>query len=313
MVHSLKIVNKDISKRWPQDVEPRNLIIVKRPSGYYLQLWGNIPQKPLPKTDKSCGLDVGLQYIYSDDDGKQIDPPKFYRKSEKRLKRLNRKLSRQQKESKNAEKTKAKLARTHEKIANQRRLHNHKLSTYVVRKFAGIAVEDIQIANLKRKPKPKKREDGKGYERNGAKAKSGLNKSFADAGLGQFLKMVETKAKAGDREFVKVAPQYTSQDCPECGHREKKSLSQRTHRCSECGYVAPRDVASARVIREKANFKGKYRDCVREFKPVDRARAHGMKQESTSVERRGDVARTPKPSQYYQLGLNLWDTVSDVL
>ncbi|MBP0022318.1 MAG: type V CRISPR-associated protein C2c8 [Cyanobacteria bacterium SBLK] len=310
----LRTINKGLSKRWDETIQPRTLKICKRPSGYYLQLCGDIPEKPLPKSDKACGLDVGLQYIYSDDDGKQIDPPKFYRKSEKRLKRLNRKLSRQQKGSKNSEKTKAKLARTHEKIANQRRLQNHKLSTYLVRKFSGLAVEDIQISNLNRKPKPKKREDGKGYERNGAKAKAGLNKSFNDAGLGQFLEMVEVKAKAGDREFVKVQPAYTSQDCPECGHREKKSLSQRTHRCSNCGYVAPRDVASARVIKSKANFRHEYRDCAREFKPVETLKVGSEKQESCTVhqERRGDVAKTSKPSQYSQLSLNLWGSVEGV-
>ena len=72
----LKLVNHGLAKRWDYTVQARTLQIVKRPSGYYLQLAGHIPIKPERPANKACGLDVGLQYIYSDDVGKQIDPPK---------------------------------------------------------------------------------------------------------------------------------------------------------------------------------------------------------------------------------------------
>ncbi|OKH18148.1 hypothetical protein NIES593_22470 [Hydrococcus rivularis NIES-593] len=121
------------------------------------------------------------------------------------------------KDSKNSLKTKQKIALIHEKIKLQRRAFNHKLSTYLVRSFDAIAVEDLKIANLNRRPKPKKREDGQGWKRNGAKAKSGLNKSFADAALGQLLKMIEAKAEAQNREFIKVKPDFTTQNCSGCG------------------------------------------------------------------------------------------------
>ena len=251
----LKIVNKNLTKRWPSGTKVQNLKIVKRASGYYLQLLGVFERQELKDSIKYCGIDVGLQYLYSDDAGKQIGPPAFYRKSEKKLRRLQRKLSRQVFKSANWYKTSHKIALLHEKIRMQRRNFNHKLSTYMVRTFEGIAVEDIQIANLNRRPKPKEREDGKGYAPNNAAAKSGLNKSFGDAGLGQLLTMIEMKAKDGDRQFVKVNPSYTSQDCPCCGDRQKKSLSQRTHACKVCGYVAPRDIASALAIKAKAGFQ----------------------------------------------------------
>ena len=79
-------------------------------------------------------------------------------------------------------------------------------------------------------------------------------RSFADAGLGQLLTMIKTKAKVHGRKFVRVQPHYTSQDCPQCGHRAKKSLSTRIHLCGECGYQEQRDVAAAINIRNKANF-----------------------------------------------------------
>ena len=285
----LKIVNNNLEKRWDNNVQARTLQIVKRPSGYYLQLTGDIQEKPEKPSNKACGIDVGLQYIYSDDFGKQVDPPRYYRKLEKRLRKLQRKLARQPQGSQNSLKTKHQIALTHEKIKLQRRAFNHKLSTYLVRSFNAIAVEDIKIANLNRRPKPKKREDGNGWERNNAKAKSGLNKSFADAGLGQLLTMIETKAKAHNREFIKVQPHFTSQDCPKCGNRQQKSLSQRTHRCV-CGYITPRDVASAIVIKAKADFSRSYPTLIGDDKPLKVVQSTSMQEESTLVESGCDAA-----------------------
>ena len=277
---SLKVVNKGLSKRWG-NIEPRTARICKRASGWYLQLTGEVEEKPLPKSDRCCGLDVGLQFIFTDDAGKTVNPPRYYRESEKRLRRLQRKLARQEKGSKNSEKTKAEIAKLHEKVANQRRNFNHKISTFTVRTFGGIVVEDIKLGNMNRKPKPVKNEDGKGYARNNASAKAGLNKSFADAGLGQLITMIESKAKDAEREFVKVNPAYTSQDCPECGHRQKKALSQRTHKCGNCGYTTPRDHAASQIIRKRGEetFSGSYRACSRKVKPVKDSNSGSVQQE----------------------------------
>lgn len=328
----LKIVNKNLEKRWDNAIQARTLQIVKRPSGYYLQLAGAITEKPEKPVSKACGIDVGLQYIYSDEVGKQVNPPRYYRSAQKRLRRLQRQLARQNThrkfyqqefqelalqidklpidselreiaiakvselltvlstDSKNTLKTKRKIASLHEKIKLQRRAFNHKLSTYLVRSFDAIAVEDLKIANLNRRPKPKKREDGKGWERNNAKAKSGLNKSFADAGLGQLLTLIETKAEAQNREFIKVKPHFTSQDCPQCGHRQRKSLSQRTHKCDRCNYIAPRDVAAATNIKAKADFIRSYPTLVGNVKPLKVVQSTSVQEESTIVEPGCDAA-----------------------
>jgi putative transposase len=333
---NLKIVNRNLEKRWDNTVQARTLQIVKRPSGYYLNLAGNLPDKPEKSSPKSCGIDVGLEYIYSDDAGKQVNPPHYYRKAEKHLSRLQRKLARQKahrdlikeeiqnicqqiaklpedckfkaaageqareileafsRDSRNAQKTKHKIALTHEKIRLQRRAFNHKISTYLVRSFEAIAVEDIKISNLNRRPKPKKREDGKGWERNNAKAKSGLNKSFSDAALGQLLIMIEGKAQTHQREFIKVAPHFTSQDCPQCGSRQKKNLSQRTHRCVCCHYIAPRDVAASINIKAKADFTRSYPTLVMgKVKPLKEIQSISMQEESTLVEPGCDAATIP--------------------
>ena len=290
----LKVVNHQLAKRWHGGKCTARLVF--RASGLYLQLIGEVPTPESKESPRACGLDVGLEFLYSDDAGKQVEPPKYYRVQEKRLVRLQRRLSRQTPGGANYRKTQQAIALLHEKIAARRRAHHHKLSTYIVRTYGAIAVEDIQIANLVRRAKPKPREDGKGYERNGAAAKSGLSKSFADAGLGQLLTLIESKATAADREFVRVPPQYTSQECPECGALHKKALSQRTHRCNECGHTEPRDTAAARVIRERADFSGSYRTLIRDVKPVDLAKVQGMKQESEQSESGGVV--TPDPTSH---------------
>lgn len=283
----LKVVNHQLAKRWPGGKCTARIVF--KASGLYLQLIGEIPTpKPKP-SDRACGLDVGLEFLYSDDAGKQVKPLKHYRAKEKRLARLQRQLSRQTPGGSNHAKTQQAIALLHEEIAARRKAYNHKLSTYTVRTYGAIAVEDIKIANLMRRAKPKPREDGKGYERNGAAAKSGLSKSFADAALGQLLTMMESKSKAADREFVRVPPHYTSQECPECGSLHKKALSQRTHRCMICGHTEPRDTAAARVIRERADFSGSYRTLIRDVKPVDLAKVQGMKQESAQAESGGVV------------------------
>lgn len=288
---------KTLDERWCLDALISVLKICKRPSGYYLQLTGEVKRDVAKPSNKACGLDVGLQYIYADDAGKVVEPPKYYRTAQKRLRRLQRKVARQQNGSASRQKTYQKIARCHENIRASRRSFNHKLSTYLVRAYGALAVEDIQIANLTRRPKPKVRQDGKGYERNGAKAKSGLNKSFADAGLGQLLALIEQKAKVAEREFVRVQPHYTSQDCPECGHRQKKALSQRTHLCSECGYTAQRDVAAAINIRAKADFARIYPTSVGKVKPVEPDKVQAMKQEPSSEGLSSDAGATPKLPQ----------------
>lgn len=145
----------------------------------------------------------------------------------------------------------------HEKIRRSRNAFNHKLSTKVVREYSGIVMEDLKIQNLSRKPKAKKREDGNGYEQNGAKRKAGLNKSFADSALGDLISKIETKCKDTDREFVKVAAHHTTVDCSNCGAKIKKALSQRTHRCTECGYEDGRDSNAAKniLIKGQKNLK----------------------------------------------------------
>jgi putative transposase len=249
--------DRSLDERWLLQEPVCTLKLTKKASGYYLQLSGAIPYDLPEANDKAVGIDVGAKYVFATSDGECVDPPRYRRKADKRLARLQRSLSRRQggrnlkpgqQPSNRYLRRQKQLARQHEKVADQRRLFNHALSTDLVSRYGAIACENIKLTNITRRAKPKLREDGKGYARNNAAAKSGLTKSILDNGLGQLLTFLETKTNVTGGEFVRVPPHYTSQECSRCGTIVKKALSQRTHICPNCGYVGDRDVNAAKVI-----------------------------------------------------------------
>lgn len=244
---------RSLAERWPEGTPVKSYRIMKEPSGYYLLLVGELPSEVTKPTEKVAGFDAGVAHILNDDAGHHTDIPGPLKRRLRKIKRLSRKAARQEKGSKNQAKTYAHLARVHEKVRRDRKAWHHKLSTFAVRKYAGIAVEDLKLANMTRRPKAKPNESGTGYERNMAKAKAGLNRAMLDAGFGGLFAMMEAKAKAFGREFVRVPPQFTSQTCNACGEVHSASrLSQSEFVCVGCGHTANADTNAARNIRDIA-------------------------------------------------------------
>ncbi|PWT74928.1 MAG: hypothetical protein C5B60_06080 [Chloroflexi bacterium] len=171
-----------------------------------------------------------------------------YRRAERELKKAQRRVARRKKGSKRRKKAAQLLAKKHQHVRRQRNDFHHKTALALVRGYDVIYLEDLQVANLSRKPAPKPGENG-GYEHNGASKKSGLNKSIRDAGWAQFRTILEGKAAYAGRRVVAVPPAYTSQDCSGCGERVEKSLSVRTHVCTSCGLILDRDENAARNIQ----------------------------------------------------------------
>jgi len=108
-------------------------------------------------------------------------------------------------------------------------------------------VEDLKIARMVKRPKPRPNPDGT-YEPNGAAAKAGLNKTILDAGWGQLLQMLAYKAEDAGRELRVVNPRFSSQRCARCGHTDKKNRHQATFHCTACGHRDHADVNAARNI-----------------------------------------------------------------
>jgi putative transposase len=133
------------------------------------------------------------------------------------------------------------------RTTRQRRDVPHQTALALLRRYDTIYIEAIQPTNLSRRPDPQPDGNG-GYLHNGAKRKAGLNTSMQDAGWGQFLSLLAYKAAGAGKRVEAVNPVFTSQDCSGCGARIHKSLSVRTHVCTNCGLILDRDEHAAKTI-----------------------------------------------------------------
>ena len=206
--------------------------IVKRSDGYYVQFCVDAERKiDTTPTGKTVGLDVGLNSFYTDSQGNKVDNPRYLQKSEKSLKRLQKRVSRKKKGSNNRKKAINRLARKHLQVSRQRKDFAVKQALCVVKSHDLVAFEKLQVRNMVKNSK--------------------LAKSISDASWSLFTQWLEYFGKIYGRVVVPVAPQYTSQNCANCGEIVKKSLSVRTHVCN-CGCVLDRDHNAALNLLAKA-------------------------------------------------------------
>jgi transposase len=171
-----------------------------------------------------------------------IRSPKFLRRAERKLRRLQQALSRKADGSANREKARVKVARAHARVADSRRDFHHTLSTAIVRDNQAVYVEDLCVVGLGR---------------------TRLAKSVHDAGWSAFVTMLECKARRYGRVFGKVGRfEPTSQVCSACGAKDgSKPLHIRKWTCGACGTAHDRDVNAARNVlalgrRERVNACG---------------------------------------------------------
>ena len=201
-------------------------------------------QEPLPENNKQVGLDMGVLHFATLSTGDTIENPRHYRRSQKRLAKMQQNLAKKKKGSHRRKKAVKQIAKLHRKIKNQRKDFLHKESRKLVNAYGTIVFEKLQPSNMTRRPKPKLDDKTGEYLPNGAAAKAGLNKSILDAGWSQFQHYCIYKAESAGRTVLFVDPRYTSQICSGCGALVKKTLADRWHSC-ECGVELDRDHNSA--------------------------------------------------------------------
>ncbi|MDV2997264.1 MAG: hypothetical protein N4J56_006969 [Chroococcidiopsis sp. SAG 2025] len=242
-----KVTVKTLDKRWDASVAIATLKIIKQPSGYYLQLIGELPTKKFKPSNKAVGISLGYKDLFTTDGGKVVKSPLYYQKMEKKLQRLQRKLCRQQNlcpidtynpslrehflscpinpyKGANKAKTTQKISGLHEKIRRARRAFNHKLSTLLVQEYGGIATAKSDMRRITRRPKPIVNKEGTGYDRNGAERKSQFNKLILANGLGQLATLIEQKAVANGREYIEVVPKDIPDEPRQRTEHESKRL-----------------------------------------------------------------------------------------
>lgn len=195
----------------------------------------SVEQKSFTSNNGSqVGLDLGLKSFAVLSDGTTLTNPRHLKKHERKLKRLQQRLSKKHKWSRNWLKSKHILAEVHEKVANARKDFHHKLSFRLVHKHSLIGVEALQLKELIEKPDQH------------------LNKHIYDAGWSSFVKILCNKAESAGCRVIKVDPKNTTQECSRCGNAVPKTLSDRWHYCPYCGLSIDRDLNAAINILKRA-------------------------------------------------------------
>jgi putative transposase len=227
----------------PFDGLIKSATISKTPSGkYFVSLLVECESVPLPRVEKKIGLDVGLKEFAIGSDGMRVANPKHLRKSEAKLKKLQRSVSRKKKGSSNRNKARIQLSKQHERIANQRKDFLHKLSTKVIYENQVIAIEDLKVKNLLKNHK--------------------LAKAISEASWSEFRTMLEYKAKWYGRKIVVAPSNYPSSRLCSCCKEKydndvqpegKWSLAIREWTCVHCLTTHDRDQNAAYNLLALAN------------------------------------------------------------
>ena len=214
----------------------KSITITRNPAGkYYVNMLVEKTFAPLPITNKVSGIDVGIKSFAAITSGStagdyttfKIDNPKYLLKSQAQLKKLNRQFAKKTKGSKNKVKFRNRVALLHEKVSNQRKDFQHKLSLSMINDSQVIVLEDLNI---------------KGMVKN-----KHLSKSISDAGWGMFAAQLKYKAEWYGREILKVNRFYpSSKTCPVCGYINRDlKLEDREWTCPDCGTAHDRDEAAS--------------------------------------------------------------------
>lgn len=242
--------------RWSRDLpgNPKSVTILKNPSGQYhvsFPVETPVSTPPAPQHE-ACGIDMGVTPLAvirrSDGTGETIDHPRTLKQAQRKLGKLQRKLSRQKKGSNKYDKTRRQLARQHQKIKDKRLDMLRKTAKKVTDENQAIALETLNLAGMTRRAKPKPDPDKPGhYLPNRRKAKSGLNRAILDAGLGTLIRLIEQTGAEKGRDIRKISRwTATSQTCCVCHiNSGKKPLNIRQWDCPACGAHLDRDANAA--------------------------------------------------------------------
>jgi putative transposase len=219
----------------PDGLKIKTASVTKKADGYYLTLSledATVPTiKPDFNPDSITGIDVGLKEFLTTSDNDVVKIPQYYRKSQKRLRVIQKRASRRQKGSNRRKKAVKQVALHHKKVADTRKDFHFKTANNLLKKYDVIAVENLNVKGL---------------------ARTRLAKSVLDAAWSSFLSILTNKAENAGLLVIPVKASGTSQDCSSCGVKVPKKLHVRWHDCPSCGCSLDRDHNAAINIKNRA-------------------------------------------------------------
>ncbi|ELR99876.1 RNA-guided endonuclease TnpB family protein [Gloeocapsa sp. PCC 73106] len=231
-VYVAKIGNLKVIWSRPLPSAPSSVTFIKDAADrYFLSFVVEINPAKLPENTESVGIDLGILDFATLSNGEKIKAPKPLKARLKRLRKLQRKLSKKQKGSNRRERARKKVARLHAKIKDIRTDFLHKFSTRLIRENQTLVLEDLNTAGMVKNRK--------------------LSRAISDLGWRTFRNMLEAKAQMYGREFRIISRwEPTSQRCSNCGEiGGKKELSVREWTCLYCGAHHDRDINAAVNIK----------------------------------------------------------------
>lgn len=231
-----------------------SVTVSKNPSGqYFASILIETEIQHKIKTNKEVGIDLGIKTFSTQSDGVEINNPKFLSKSQAKLRRMQRHLSRKQKGSNRRNKCRLKIARLHQRITNQRDWFLHNYSTSLINNYDRIYIEDLNISGMVKNHR--------------------LAGAISDASWSKFTSMLDYKADWYGKDVVRVNRFYASSKTCSCGVKnEELKLSDRVWICASCGSINQRDLLAAQnILKEGRRSSGDITNAeVEVTKPVKR-------------------------------------------
>ena len=248
---------------------------------------------PLPKSNKSVGIDVGLTDFATLSDGTVIKNPKIAWKQRKHLSFLQRQHSKKAKGGKNREKARIKLAKCHEKITAKKQDFTHKLSRRIVDENQVIAVEDLNVVGMMKNRR--------------------LARSIGEVSWSEFTRQLEYKSEWAGRDFIKIGRFFPSSKLCQCGHvNQGLKLSDRVWQCPKCNATINRDAnAATNILRQGLNLLSEQKEPLKAAilaKPAKASKAksgEGLPSDSKQKLREASQrvpAKAGKNGRVYELG-----------
>ena len=187
-------------------------------------------------TGKQCGIDLGIKDLVITSDGLKIPNDNLIKKSEKKLRTLNRQLSKKKKGSKNRNKARIKVAKFHNKIKNQRSYRNHNISRELVNIYDFIGIETLKVKNMIKNRR--------------------LSKAISNVALFDLTSKIQYKMAEKQGHLIKIDTWFpSSKTCSNCGSvKAELSLGTRTYECEHCNHIECRDINAAKNILAEAKI-----------------------------------------------------------